>query len=494
MSAFGSDRRYRSGENVTFGHRTTPRPDTHFFIARVASPVPMAFMDGAMASMLASRIDRLLFSGSLVIMFAIGGCGDDDAQSGGAAQGGGTSEGGHESGNGGAGAGSHSGGGAEGGAGGAGSIDAGWTGPCPPTLAERVRVTEVAGVPASKGFFATGMDVLGDGGSRIAVADASGVTVVRLSAQEAPVGSPHTIVGHSVSGIVAHADGTSLLVHRLPDEMDLVRLEEDGSERFSHRLVGGNDHGTEGDKYIVTAHPHYGRLRWDGSRYVAYVGHSQNWGSLGEHQGDLLWMLDETGARLDGGWDWGCSHSWNARLVQHSTLGTVFPICESDAYPVSGVVANNATSVVPGPAILGDAVEAPDGVLVVASHHDGQGYQLVMAKVNADMSAEPPVTIMAAPDKAEMTAHVARYGENYLIGWVAVDGASTFTPYNHNRPNTFAVIDESGTILLGPETIDVGSTVYDELVTHENGDVGFPVVSAVDDTGGLRVARVRYCE
>lgn len=446
-----------------------------------------------MVPMLSSRIGWLGLFGSAVLALAVGACGDDAANSGGGAPGGAAASGGHESGAGGSGAG-QSGGGPEGGAGGAGSIDPGWTGPCPATLAERIRVTEVPGAPASRGFFATAMDGLADGGSRIAVADQSGITVVRLSAQEAVVGAPHTIEGHSVSGIVAHPDGTSLLVHRLPDKMVLVRLEEDGSERFAKTLVGDNDHATEGDKYIVTAHPHNGRLRWDGTRYAAYFGHSQNWGDLGEHQGDLLWMLDESGEKTDVGWDWGCSHSWDARLVQHSALGMLFPICESDGYPVSGVVANNATGVVPGPAVLGDAVEVPDGVLVAASHHDGQGYQLVMAKVHADMTAEPPITIMAAPDKAEMTAHLARYGANFLIGWVAVDGASTFTPYNHNAPNTFAVVDASGTILLGPETIDIGTTVYDELVTHENGDVGFPVVSSVDETTGLRVARVRYCE
>jgi hypothetical protein len=126
---------------------------------------------------------------------------------------------------------------------------------------------------------------MADGGARLAVLQQEGVTVARLDAQEKLVGLRTTIPGKSVHGLVAHEDGAALLIHRLPDQMDLVRLAEDGSTQFEIPIVGANDHGTEGDKYVVTNHPHFGQLRWDGSQYAAYFGHSQNWGGQGEHQG-----------------------------------------------------------------------------------------------------------------------------------------------------------------------------------------------------------------
>lgn len=339
---------------------------------------------------------------------------------------------------------------------------------------------------------------MADGGARLAVLQKEGVTIARLDAHEKLVGSRTTIPGKSVHGLVAHEDGAALLIHRLPDQMDLVRLSDDGSTQFEIPIVGANDHGNEGDKYVVTNHPHFGQLRWDGSEYAAYFGHSQNWGGQGEHQGDLLWLFNAEGERQPGGWDWGCSHSWSTRLLLHPTSKELFAVCHSDAYPSPGVALDGTIPLLSGVAIPGDMAETQGGALIALTLSDAGGYQLALMHVHADKSFDPPVVVVTSSDTAEMTPHLARYGDNYLLSWVAVAGATTFSPYNQYGPTKIALVDVTGNILLGPETVDFATSFYDDFITHANGDLGWPVLPAMPvgppESDGLEIARMRYCQ
>ncbi|MFO0612821.1 MAG: hypothetical protein U0414_09550 [Polyangiaceae bacterium] len=139
--------------------------------------------------------------------------------------------------------------------------------------------------------------------------------------------------------------------------------------------------------------------------------------------------------------------------------------------------------------------ETSDGALVAFSHQEGAGgFDLGIALVHDDLSVDPPKTIVQSTDHAEMTAHIARYGKSYLLAWVAVPGASTFTPLNHNGPTTFAIIDVDGNVLAGPEVVDVGTNFMDDFVVLANGDVGFLTYAPGALPKPAQVARVRLCE
>lgn len=380
------------------------------------------------------------------------------------------------------------------GTGGQGPIDAGWTGACPATLADRIRVTDLSATLGTRATATAGaIEPMPDGGSRLAAISNATVTLARLDAKETVVGHG-TTEGLSIAGLVPHADGVTLLTHRPPDRMELVRLHDDGSVVFDTVVVGDNTHMTEGQKWI-SSDPHEGRLRFDGTKYAAYFGHNQNWGAQGVHQGDILRTFDANGVQVSSAWEWGCSHSFSVRMIARPG-GVLLPLCLSDAYPSPGAVLDAKVTVLGGQTYPGGMAETDDGALVAYSHQEGVGgFDLGIARVHDDLTVDAPKTIVQSTDKAEMTAHIARYGKNYLVSWVAVQGASTFTPFSHFGPTTFAVIDIDGNIVSGPEVVDIGTYFMDDFVSLANGDVGFLThAAAVSSTKPLQVARVRLCE
>src|SRR6185503_1768574 len=109
-----------------------------------------------------------------------------------------------------------------------------------------------------------------------------------------------------------------------------------------------------------------GRLAWSGTQYAAYFGQTGNHGSAGNHQGDQYRLVSPAGA-VSGGWDWGCSHSLDERLVHNGTAWA--PVCGSDTYPGAGIWFNNRGKISDEPSItnvggvakLGGLVPATDG-------------------------------------------------------------------------------------------------------------------------------------
>jgi len=366
-----------------------------------------------------------------------------------------------------------------------GDIDAGWTGPCPPTLAERLRVTEIPSVMRSR--LPTYLDPLGDGGARLAYLSGGEIRIARLDARE-QVEATVATEGNDVSGLVSHGDGAALLVYRDPDVMVLVRIEEDGTERFTTTMVGEVDHSVVGSKYI-TRDPHYGRLRWTGDGYAAYLGHNQTWDDGIGHQGDLLWYYDASGARREGGWDWGCSHSLAVRFHYHQGLDSPFTSCDSEG----GVYLNGSfRTLIPDADHGGGIAPLSDGVLVAYSHR-GEAFNtnLSIARVGADLSvSEQSVVSTEGP---HLGVHLAPYGPDaYLVGWI---GGSTFTPWDSFGQATIALINADGSVVIGPENVAAGASPREDYVVLANGDIAWTAYPAEStSTWPLAVVRMRVCE
>lgn len=300
-----------------------------------------------------------------------------------------------------------------------------------------------------------------------------------------------TVMGDDLRGLVAHDDGVALLVKR-GDAMHLVRVASDGSEQFDLLLVGGNDHGTEGDKW-VNMWGHNGRLGWSGDTYAAYFGHAQNFGADGEHQGDILQAVTADGQPTDGGWSWGCSHSDDARIVFTGAgprAGFV-PICGSDCYPATGIVFDNSQSILTDPSgdcagtidtQLGDLVAlGGDAVLTFATPVGRSSFDVgitVMSGGGGMFAA--PIWLQDTAGVDEMHPHAAVYGDDLLVTWDV--GTTT----------EVARVAADGTILESVGSVPHTIAESSSAATFANGDVGW--ASAVEAGTTVSVARVPLCD
>lgn len=296
--------------------------------------------------------------------------------------------------------------------------------------------------------------------------------------------SDATTAGSEIRGLVAHDDGSAVLVVR-GDEMVLVRLAANGAAQFENIIVGNNSHQTEGDRWI-DGWPHEGRLAWSGSGYAAYFGQTGNWGSQGNHQGDHLSMFTASGGAASGGWDWGCSHSLDVRITHN---GNRFgPVCLSDCYPGKGIYFNHNTLVRDEPsgncaggssASLGGLAPVADGFwLTFASDEGRASHDIGLVHIDNGGSVGTPVWLTNTDSVQETNPHLARYGAGMLAAYSAGGQA------------TFVVLDSSGAVTDGPVTLGVQLPWGSDMTTFPNGDVGWAVASG----GGLSIIRVARCQ
>ena len=350
-------------------------------------------------------------------------------------------------------------------------------------LAQRLETTSVDISPA----FVSGAPILSpqpDGAASVAWADGAGsVHVTPLDAAGVRRGPDLVTTGSELRGFVAHDDAAGLLVVR-GDAMVLVRLRVDGGADFELPLVGNNTHLNQGDAW-VDSWPHEGRLAWSGADYAVYFGHTQNWGSIGNHQGDTLTLVSSAGA-IDGGrWSWGCSHSLDVRLAW---TGTDFAaICLSDCYPGKGIYFDHDYHVVDTDgACNGYSAGALGGIAELAGATwsswiipDGRpSHDVGLSRIGPDGVASAPRWLTTTDSIEERSAHLARLGSGLLTAWKTT-----------GDDGVFAILDTNGAFTTAPAPIAVPLGDGSDFVTYPNGDAGW--VSAGQST--LEVARITAC-
>jgi hypothetical protein len=324
------------------------------------------------------------------------------------------------------------------------------------------------------------------GEAKAAWSDGSNVHITPLNASDERAGDDISVPGSEVRGLVAHDDGTALLVVD-GDQMLFLRLDASGNTAASLTIVGDNSHSNDGDRWIDDW-PHNGRLAWSGTEYAAYFGQTGNHGSAGDHQGDHYEIISASGESQSGGWDWGCSHSLDERLAHNGT--TFAPICTSDTYPGAGIWFENDVEVSSEPTItnvgggtkLGGLVPAPDGFwLNFASPEGRSSYDVAFVHIDNSGNASGKTYLTDTASVDERFAHLAAYGNNQLLaGW------------GEDTDLTLAVIDTSGNIVEGPSQISAEAGGLDDFASYANGDVGWAF--AADGASSLQVVRVTRCE
>lgn len=316
-----------------------------------------------------------------------------------------------------------------------------------------------------------------DGSRLVGWSDTTGqVHVTPLGRDGAREGPDLTFAGASIHGLVAHAGGGAAL-YVLGDEMRLRRFDDDGAVAFEHALVGTDSHGRDGAKWIDDW-SHEGRLAWTGDTYAAYFGHTQNWGSDGKHQGDLLWLFDAAGERITGsdipshypGWDWGCSHSIDLRLTYNADSDRIGPVCLSDEFPQDGAVFSRSHLIAAMPGDGGGRVEGELGGLVhtaagftltFVSRTDRSSYDVGLAYVSEYGFPTFDTWLTDTPRIQETSAHLARYGDDLLVSWHA------------GGEHLLSVMDIDGNVLEGPLAIEAEIAPRDDFVSYEDGRAGW---------------------
>lgn len=327
-------------------------------------------------------------------------------------------------------------------------------------------------------------------------------------------------VGDEVHAVVSHTNGGALLAMvNDPDiysskycygasttdkavcgKLDLIRFNAAGTPLFTSTLTDKKNVDSDGALFVWW-YGHTARLGYDAtnSRYLTYfrsAGSSPRPGVAGEvdiHAGDTLRLVHgETGARMSGGWNWGCSHSWSVRLAQSGNRWAA--ICHGDGYPnaMSAKQLDANTSVLsttdwlagtdPAQRALGGLVPVSDGFW--HSYIDNSnGLRLHLAKfdLQGKKIIDNVISEASGLDTAyPFRAYLAQRGSDLLLGWksggkLVLASASLST----------------GLLTSGAVSTSASIDNFSEFVSLGNGDVAW---AHATQAGAVTVSRVQACQ
>jgi hypothetical protein len=391
---------------------------------------------------------------------------------------------------------------------------------CSIPLAERVRTTVLDvsdAAVASDEYTPTVAAPAEDGGTLVAwrAAAANEIRVTRLDAEDAVVGSTPPFTGREVHAIVAHEDGGGALAivdddpeiyddrYCTPDltqycaKLDLLRFDAEGSTIFRTPLTDSVGVGTSGALFIYW-YQHTARVVFAEDTYAVYFRSAGSTEAPDDptrvdiHAGDTFRFVDAAGQRIAGGWAWGCSHSWSVRLAYDGFWGAA---CHGDGFPNGMRLTVLDPEGVRGEAIFSEGVDptrralgglVPDTGAFWLAHvvpDDGDELTLRLARITDDGTLERDALVQGPTgldDVYPFRIYLAAYGaERFLLG------------YKSGGELQLAVIDEEGTVLEGPVTVDAPIDDFSEMVATPGGDVIW--AHSRGGAGGMTLTRVRGC-
>ncbi len=288
-----------------------------------------------------------------------------------------------------------------------------------------------------------------DGSYLIGWSDNSGnghVSIVSGSS----ISATHDFAGNRVRGVVAHDDGTYVVLLKNGATLYLSKRAVNGSAIWTTNLntTIAEDSSSLGDH----------RLTYGGGYYCAYWAVHGISGLYAGHEGDQLTFVNDSGAIQGGGWSWGCSHSMAELVGYHSISNGFTAFCSTDCYPdPPGLTMNNSTSIYEGDGNcgglvsvqLGQMAESEVGWKIVFNAEDTAdsiAYGVGLATAGGGLT--PSVVWLTNTDGTyERDPVMARIGsgtpERYLVGWKTTnDGAFHL-----------GVINGTGAFLEGPEQL-----------------------------------------
>jgi hypothetical protein len=306
----------------------------------------------------------------------------------------------------------------------------------------------------------TSTAVAPNGTLRVAWPAADGVHITPLTAAGTRSGADTVVKGaKEVGGLVAHNDGFALLTrvadtNKWKETAAAIVRYTNGRQTFRTKLTGtaSNDTSPGLD----------GQLTWNGTKYGAYFVVHGAGGFADGHFGDKLAYISAKGAKLSGGWSWGCSH--NEGIALHAeTSGAFTSLCFDDwrsgLFVSTGIGAPDVAPVVQReqcwagycggtfPGRTGDLVKSASGRYATAfasrgaasakknsADSSGRGWTVtprtsthqvaVAFMANRNSGPGKAVYLTSAAGTENVNVHVAPYGKDrLLVSWESLKGA-----------------------------------------------------------------------
>ncbi|WP_329260199.1 hypothetical protein OG223_40820 [Streptomyces sp. NBC_01478] len=395
-----------------------------------------------------------------------------------------------------------------------------------------------AGYNNTRQWTRTTTAVAPNGTLRVAWPAADGVHVTPLNAAGLRSGADTVVKGaKEVGGLVAHNDGFALLTrvadtNKWKETAAAIVRYTNGRQTFSTKLTGtaSNDTSPGLD----------GQLTWNGSKYGAYFVVHGAGGFADGHFGDKLAYISAKGAKLSGGWSWGCSH--NEGIALHAeTTGAFTSLCFDDwrsgLFVSTGIGAPDVAPVVQReqcwagycggtfPGRTGDLVKSASGRYATAfasrgaasakknsADSSGRGWTVtpktsthqvaVAFMANRNSGPGKAIYLTSAAGTENVNVHVAPYGKDrLLVSWESLKGAKcaagtctgTFTG-THLR-----LIDWNGKFQSADKV--VSARISGDIAVLKNGTLTWayapvtptyatPLNGASPTTTSLRIARL----
>ncbi|MEV0736993.1 hypothetical protein AB0I51_13695 [Streptomyces sp. NPDC050549] len=317
-----------------------------------------------------------------------------------------------------------------------------------------------AGYNNTRQWTRTSTAVAPDGTLRVAWPAADGVHVTPLNAAGVRSGADTVVKGaKEVGGLVAHNDGFALLTrvadtNKWKETAAAIIRYTNGKQTFRTKLTGtaSNDTSPGLD----------GQLTWNGTKYGAYFVVHGAGGFADGHFGDKLAYISAKGAKLSGGWSWGCSH--NEGIALHAeTSGAFTSLCFDDwrsgLFVSTGIGAPDVAPVVQReqcwagycggsfPGRTGDLVKSASGRYATAfasrgaasakknsADSSGRGWTVtprtsthqvaVAFMANRNSGPGKAVYLTSAAGTENVDVHIAPYGKDrLLVSWESLKGA-----------------------------------------------------------------------
>ncbi len=395
-----------------------------------------------------------------------------------------------------------------------------------------------AGYNNSREWTRTATAVAPNGTLRVAWPASDGIHVTPLTAAGRRSGADTVVKGtKEVGGLVAHNDGFALLT-RVSDSNKwketaaaLIRY-SNGKQAWRTKLTGTSSNDT--------APLLDGQLAWNGRKYGAYFVVHGAGGFADGHFGDKLSYVGPMGKKLNGGWNWGCSHNEGIALRAESS-GAFTSLCFDDwrsgLFVSTGIAAPDNAPVVQREQCwagyyggtfagrTGDIVKSATGRYATAfasrgaasakknpEDSSGRGWtvkpktathQVAIAFLkNRNTPAGKPVYLTSAKGTEHVNVRVAPYGKNRLL--VSYETLKNAKCANGTCTGTFTgthvrLVDWNGK-LQGADKV-VNARISGDIAVLKNGTLTWayapvspayspPLNGASPTTKTLKIARV----
>ena len=360
------------------------------------------------------------------------------------------------------------------------------------------------------------------------------VHVLTLDDALVQVGDELVVSGSEVGGVVALQEGGGLLLRRgdpnrellaldAVDAADAVHLVRFGSRAsdFDVQLSGpdGLDGALDYSNRMDAA-----QLAYDAGRFAAYFSIRGGAGHASEGSyADKLVLVGDAGEALSGGFSWGCSLNYGARLLRMG--GGFAAFCMSDGSPAQGLNVNidgsGWQSVASEYAVSG-RVDGSFGTPVIRP--DGGAVVVWSSKQGRPAPGAPDVSMIWVDDAGAVTqernwltntpsivedgVHAAPYGESaLLLTWNerVLDDCSQGVCWGTHLGMRLSIVDYDGALLeSAEELLSFPAPHEDALSLLPNGDIVWAMVQHDVDYGQripanvperttLTIVRMPYC-